>query len=161
TVALTLATLGDPAGTIFTYQINWGDGSAPQTVTGPSGTQVTHAYSTARSSIIAVTATDPNGLTGNASWSIQTLPMTVAIQTHPAQTSQQMLVITNTATGDRSDAISLASAASNSVSLAIDSYNLGTIAPTNGKPFALVMVLSGSGFDDTIDARNLAISSVL
>jgi hypothetical protein len=161
TVALTVGTLGDPAGTIFTYQINWGDGSAPQSVTGPSGTQVTHAYSTARSSMIAVSATDPNGLTGNSSWSIQIVPMTVAIQTDPAQTSQQMLVIANTSTGDRSDAISLASAANNSVSLVVDSYNLGTLAPTNGKPFAMVLVLSGSGYDDTIDARNLAISSVL
>jgi hypothetical protein len=161
TVTLTLVTFGDPAGTIFTYTINWGDGGVPQTVTGPSGTQVAHIYSTARSYTIAVSATDANGLTGNSSWSIQTVPMTVAIQTDPAQTTQQMLVITNTSTGDRSDAISLSSVANNGVALNVDGYNLGTIAPTNTKPFALVMVFAGSGYDDTIDARNLAISSVL
>src|SRR5205823_859079 len=28
----------------FTFQINWGDGSASQTVTGPSGSVVTHTF---------------------------------------------------------------------------------------------------------------------
>jgi hypothetical protein len=158
-LAFTLATLGDPAGTVFTYKIDWnGDGVVDQTVTGPSGTQVTHAFGTAGYSYVTVTATDANGVTGSASSYEFTVPVTVAIQTDPAHTSQQMLVISDSGYGD---SITLASAANNSVSLTVDGYNLGTIAPTNGNPFALVMALSSTTGYETFDARSLAISSVL
>jgi Ca2+-binding RTX toxin-like protein len=59
-----------------------------------------------------------------------------------------------------SDSIVLGSAANNAVSLSFDGYDLGTIAPTNGSPFALVMAFGGSGYD-TLDARKLTVSSVL
>jgi hypothetical protein len=158
-LTFTFGTFGDPTGTVFTYKMNWGDGSPLQTVTGPSGTQVTHAFSTAGYSYQAVTATDPNGLTGTGSYQyVDTLPVTVAIQTDPAHTSQQMLVIKTIGYGNT---VTLASAANNSVSLTVDGYNLGTIAPTNSNPFALVMALSGPTGYWTIDARSLAISSVL
>jgi hypothetical protein len=156
-ISFTLGTGGDPAGTIFTYQIGWYDGSPAQTVTGPSGTTVTHAFSTAGTHSIVVTATDSNGLTGTGTAGVDILPITVAIQTDPAHTSQQMLVINDSY--NYSD-ITLSSAANNGVSLALGPYTLGTIAPTNGNPFALVIAFdTGSG--ETIDARNLAISSVL
>jgi hypothetical protein len=156
-LTFTLGTFGDPAGTVFTYQINWGDGSPPQTVTGPSGTLVTHAFSTAVNQNVTVTATDPGGLTGTGSAAVTTLPITVAIQTDPAHANQQMLVITDSGYGD---VIYLASAASNSVTLAIYGSIVATIAPTNSNPFALVMVLD-TGTNETAAARDLAISSVL
>jgi hypothetical protein len=156
-LTFTLGTFGDPAGTVFTYQINWGDGSPLQTVTGPSGTQVTHAFSTARNWNVTVTATDPGGLTGTGSASVSTLPITVAIQTDPAHTNQQMLVITDSGYGD---VIYLASAAGNSVTLETFGSIVATIAPTNSNPFALVMVLD-TGTNETVDGRDLAISSVL
>jgi hypothetical protein len=159
TLAFTLATLGDPAGTVFTYKIDWnGDGIVDQAVTGPTGTRVTHAFSTGGYSYVTVTATDANGLTGSTSGYEFTAPVTVAIQTDPAHTSQQMLVIQDSGDGDN---ITIASAANNSVSLTVDNYILGTIAPTNGKPFALVMVLSSATGYETIYADHLAISSVL
>jgi hypothetical protein len=158
-LAFTLAPLGDPAGTVFTYKIDWtGDGVVDQTVTGPSGTQVTHAFSTAGNSYVTVTATDANGHTGSASSYEFTVPVTVAVQTDPAHTSQQMLVITDSGYGD---SIVIGSAANNSVSLTIDGYDLGTIAPTNSNPFALVMALSSTTGYETFDARSLAISSVM
>jgi hypothetical protein len=160
-LTFTLGTLGDPAGTVFSYQINWGDGTPSQTVSGPSGTQVTHTYSTARFSTITVAATDPGGLTGSGSWYVDTVPVTVAIQTDPAHTSQQMLVINDTSSNYNGDAIYLSSAANNSVSLTVDGYNLGTIAPTNGKPFALVMAFANAAYGETINASSLAINSVL
>jgi hypothetical protein len=157
-LTFTLGTFGDPAGTVFTYHINWGDGSPMQTVTGASGIQVTHGLSAAGYRGITVAATDPNGLTGTGYGYVSILPVTVAIQTDPAKTSQQMLVITDSGSGDT---IALGSAANNSVSLTVDGYNLGAIAPTNSSPFALVMALgTGVGYP-TLDARNLAISSVL
>jgi hypothetical protein len=161
TLAFTLGTIGDPAGTDFTYQINWGDGSPVRTVTGPSGTQVTHVFSAFGTWDYTLTATDPDGRSATAGGYVVTEPITVAIQTDPAHTSQQMLVINDTSSDGRSDSISLASAANNSVSLAVDNYDLGTIAPTNGKPFALVMAFAGAGWEVTLDATSLAISSVL
>jgi hypothetical protein len=152
----TLTPIGDPAGTVFTDNINWGDGSPTQTVTGPSGTQVTHAYRTAGSADLTITASDQGGRT--ASWSeyVFTAPLTVAIQTDPAHTSQQMLIMTDTGGNDN---IKLGSAANDGVSLDVGVQNLGAIAPTNGNPFALVMVFGG--YADNIDASNLATSSVL
>jgi hypothetical protein len=162
-LSFTLGTFGDPAGTTFTYQINWGDGSPTQTVSGPSGTQVTHAFNTAGSSDLTVTATDPKGLSGTNSEYVRTVPVTVAVQTDPATattTKQQMLVITDSGYGD---SISLSSVAnSNSVALTIDGYNMGTVAPTTNQPFALVMVLGGAttGYVD-FNASSLTVSTVL
>jgi hypothetical protein len=157
-LTFTLGVTGDPAGTVYTYQIGWSDGSPTQTVTGPSGTVVTHAFNTAGSYSIVVTATDPNGLTGTGSSGyVNILPITVSIQTDPAHTSQQMLVINDSSSYS---SITLSSAANNGVTLGLGSYTLGTVAPTNGNPFALVIALD-TGFGETIDARKLAISSVL
>jgi Ca2+-binding RTX toxin-like protein len=58
-----------------------------------------------------------------------------------------------------SDSIVLAGTASN-VSLTFDGTALGNIVPTNGSSFALVEAF-GEGGNDTLDARGLAISSVL
>jgi hypothetical protein len=156
----TLGTIGEPAGTVFTYKIDWnGDGIADQTVTGPSGTTVTHAYSAATYTSVGVTATDPNGLTSSANYqSINILPLSVAIQTDPAHTSQQMLILTATA---YSDNLVLATGANNNgVALTFEGYALGTIVPTQGSQFALVIVL-GQGTYDYLDARALSVSSVL
>jgi hypothetical protein len=159
-LTFTLGAIGDPAGTIFTYKIDWNnDGVVDQTVTGPSGTKVTHAFSTVGYSDFTVTATDPNGLSGTASGYVYTLPVSVAIQADPAHTSQQMLVINGSSS--YSAEITLSSAANNGVALTFDGYDLGTIAPTNGSPFALVLAFAGDTGYGTIDARNLAISSVL
>jgi hypothetical protein len=160
TLTYTLGAIGDPAGTLFTYQINWGDGSGVQTVSGTSGTTVTHAFSTAGYRVPTVTATDASGLSGSGSAQVDTMPVTVAIQTDPAHTSQQMLIITDISS-NLEDYIGLTSAADNGVSLTFGRIGLGTITPTNGNPFALVMGFAGSGIYDTINAMGLSINTVL
>lgn len=45
----------------FTFVINWGDGSPIDTVTGPSGTPVTHVFDIAGANNVSVTATDGHG----------------------------------------------------------------------------------------------------
>src|SRR5262249_30240164 len=45
----------------FTFQINWGDGTAVQMVTGPSGTPATHAYAAPGTYTMSMTATDGDG----------------------------------------------------------------------------------------------------
>jgi hypothetical protein len=158
TLTFTLGTIGEPAGTIFTYKIDWnGDGIVDQTVKGPSGTTVTHTFTA--TSNVQVTATDPNGLTTAPVYQyVYAAPISVAIQTDPAVTSQQMLVITGS---PYSDTIVLGTGANNNgVTLNVNGYALGTIVPTQGTQFALVIVLGQGGYD-TLDARNLSVSSVL
>ena len=50
----------------FTFDIDWGDGSPIQQVTGLSGTQVTHTFSTVGQRTVSVTATDQHNATGGA-----------------------------------------------------------------------------------------------
>jgi hypothetical protein len=160
TLTYTLGTIGEPAGTIFTYKIDWNnDGIVDQTVTGPSGTTVTHAYSAATYTYIGVTAIDPNGLTGSTPYQpINILPLSVAIQTDPAHTSQQMLILTGSV---NSDSLVLATGAnSNGVAVTFNGYALGTIVPTKGSQFSLVVAL-GQGGNDYIDASALSVSTVL
>jgi ELWxxDGT repeat protein len=158
TVTYTLGASGDPAGAVYTFKIQWGDGNTT-TVAGPSGTAVTHAYSTSGLASISVTATDPAGLaSAPVNHQVQVLPVTVTLATDPANTGKQMLVIDGTAS---SDSIVLGTGANNSgVTLAFDGTALGTILPTLGSQFALVIAY-GEGGNDTIDARNLSVSSVL
>jgi glucose/arabinose dehydrogenase len=46
-----------PTATQFSYAINWGDGSAVQTVSGPAGLQVAHTFGSVGARTISVTAT--------------------------------------------------------------------------------------------------------
>src|SRR5262249_35005365 len=50
----------------FTFRIDWGDGSPVQTVTGPSGTPVTHAYAAAGNYTVRVAAADRDGDAGDS-----------------------------------------------------------------------------------------------
>ena len=52
---------GLSADTVYSYSVQWGDGSPTQNFSGLSGTQASHAYTTLGSYSISVTATDPNG----------------------------------------------------------------------------------------------------
>src|SRR5207237_3741363 len=52
------ATSGLPAGTVFTYAVDWnGDGVVDQTVTGVNGTTVNHSYASGGTYNVGVTAT--------------------------------------------------------------------------------------------------------
>src|SRR5206468_9298686 len=56
-LTFTFGANGMPAGTVFTYAIDWNnDGVVDQTVSGPSGTTVNHSYATSARYYIAVTA---------------------------------------------------------------------------------------------------------
>src|SRR5206468_3436029 len=64
TLTYTLQASGEPAGTVFTFAIDWnGDGIVDQSITGPSGTQVTHRYGGPGGYTIHLTTTDPGSFT--------------------------------------------------------------------------------------------------
>jgi Ca2+-binding RTX toxin-like protein len=53
-----------PGGSVFTFRMDWGDGSTTQTVVGPAGTTVAHAYHAPGNFPIGVEVTDPFGNDG-------------------------------------------------------------------------------------------------
>ncbi|MBX9790984.1 MAG: family 16 glycosylhydrolase [Pirellulales bacterium] len=66
--AFTLAVAGwtgDP-NALFTFNVNWGDGSALQTVSARSGTQISHTFGSVGTKTISVTATPPGGVASAA-----------------------------------------------------------------------------------------------
>jgi hypothetical protein len=70
----------------FTFAINWGDGST-QTVTGPSGTAVSHTYSASGAYTVKVTAKDKDGGTSAAASQTDTITA-VALGTDPTDPSK-------------------------------------------------------------------------
>jgi hypothetical protein len=171
-VTFTLGARGEPAGTILTYYIDWdSDGYVDQTVTGPSGTTVTHTYTSASygsslSTQASVYVWDPNvGFSDTAYRYVSILDVSVTVEANPADSTRQILVVDATSfisplIQPGSLSIALSPGADNGVTVSLDGTSVGNYVPTNGSPFALVTVLGGSE-DDTIDARALAISTVL
>jgi ELWxxDGT repeat protein len=157
-LTFTLGASGYPEGTVLTFKIDWnGDGIVDQTVSGPSGTTVAHSYSTSATYTISLTATAPDGsFSTPAHQSVNILPVSVTAQADPADTSKEVLVINGTAS---TDSIVLAGDSS-SVSLTVNGTSLGNVVPAGSGPVALVVVY-GNGGNDTLDARGLAVSSVL
>jgi hypothetical protein len=161
TLTFTLGANGMPAATVFTYAIDWNDdGVVDQTVSGPSGTTVQHTYS-GSGGYFGVTATVNIGAENFTSYAVyhyvDVLDVTATVETDPANASRQMLVIDGSIDSDN---IVLGAGPNNGVTLSFDGTALGTIVPTNGSPFALVVVL-GEGGNDTLDGRALTVSSVL
>jgi uncharacterized delta-60 repeat protein len=56
----------------FTFTIDWGDGTS-QTIVGPSGTQVNHAYAASGTYTVSATAIDKDGETGTAATQTETI----------------------------------------------------------------------------------------
>jgi Ca2+-binding RTX toxin-like protein len=62
-VSFTLAAteIGAGANTVFTFQINWGDGGHVQTVSGTSGTVVSHLFTATGKFTVKLSVLDPSG----------------------------------------------------------------------------------------------------
>jgi hypothetical protein len=118
---------GFPAGSAFSFSIQWGDGSALQTITGPTGTAISHVFVGSGTYSVSLKATDSNG---NSSNSVSTsLALTaVAMQTDPYNSNQTALVVGGT-TG--ADTITFSPANSQGgVKVTINGVGQGTFYPT-------------------------------
>src|SRR5262249_9689614 len=105
----------------FTFAINWGDGST-QTVSGPSGTTVRHAYTASGTYTVKVTAKDKDGDTSAAASQTDTITA-VALETDPIDPSKTALFVGGT-TG--ADSIYIKPADANgTVNVKIGNTNLG------------------------------------
>lgn len=85
----------------FTFNVDWnGDGTVDQTVTGPSGTVVTHVYTTEGTNTVKVTATDKDGGVSNVA--SQTVEVKVAtLMDDPLNPGYQLLAIGGTTGNDK------------------------------------------------------------
>jgi hypothetical protein len=84
----------------FSFQIDWdGNGTWDQTVSGPSGTEVTHVYTANGTNVVRVTATDKDGgVSGAATHAIAISPS--GLQDDPCQPGAQALVVGGTEGND-------------------------------------------------------------
>jgi Ca2+-binding RTX toxin-like protein len=157
------ANSGLPASTVFTYTIDWnGDGLVDQTVTGPSGTTVSHTYASGGTYTVGVTATVHLGADDYTSpvtyQSVHIFAGTVTIQADPGDPARSALVVEGTAGADY---LILSPGAGNSVVLMDGGYAVGTFSAPGGAAFAHLLVY-GYGGNDTIGlSGGLAVPALL
>jgi len=133
------------AGAVYTYQINWGDGSAVQHISGAGSVPVSHAYTTIGTYTVHVTVTDQ---TGNVSPQPATQPIevsTAALETDPADNTKTALFVGGTQ-GKNTIVILPMDANGDQVSVSVN----GVVLP--GGPYAPTghIVVYGNGSSDII-----------
>ncbi len=151
TLTFTLGASGMPAGAVFTYAIDWnGDGSVDQTISGPSGATVDHAYAASGAYNAGVTATVRIGAedyTGNAAYKYVTVfAVSVTIRTDPGNAALKALVVEGTA---NAETLALSPGTGNGIALSIGGTSVGTIAAPGGVAFGHLLVY-GYGGNDTL-----------
>jgi Ca2+-binding RTX toxin-like protein len=142
---------GLPAGTTYSYSVQWGDGSPVQSFSGSSGTQASHAYTSPGAYTITVTATDPKG---NISVPVSTSVTltTVAMEIDPYNSSLTALYVGGTL---GNDTIAITPVAGGGVKVGMNFVNYGSFFPTGH-----VVVYSQSG-NDIIKTAAQTINGVL
>jgi hypothetical protein len=134
----------------FTFAITWGDG-ATQTVTGLTGTTVSHVYTASGAYTEKVTAKDKDGGTSAAATKVDTITA-VALETDPTDPTKTALFVGGTTAADK---INLTPAdASGTINVKIGNTNLGNFKPTGR------LVVYGQAGDDTIKLQTASISGV-
>jgi len=135
---LTASEPGLPANTVYAFSVQWSDGSPVQTLSGLSGTQVSHAFTTPGTYTVSLTATDPsNNASVPATMSVAIT--TVLMETDPFNSSQTALAVGGT-TGN--DTIAITPVANGGVMVGMNFVNYGSYFPTGH-----VLVYGQSGND--------------
>jgi hypothetical protein len=151
TYILTASESGLPADTVYSYSINWGDGSPVQTLSGPSGTQVVHAFPTPGTSTISLTATDPNSHASAPVTASVTLTTTL-METDPYDATLTALYVGGT-TGN--DTIAITPVSGGGVKVGMNFVNYGNFFPTGH------VVVYGQSGNDIIKTAAQSIGGVL
>ena len=124
----------------FTFAVTWGDGTS-QTVTGPSGTAVSHVYTASSTYNVQVTATDKDGSTSTSATTTDTITA-VALEADSSDPSKTALFVGGTTAADT---ITIKpSDAAGTVDVKIGPTDLGNFKPTGH------IVVYGQAGDDTI-----------
>jgi hypothetical protein len=144
TLTTTDPSSADQAGN-FTFGIDWnGDGTVDQTVVGPSGTVVTHAFTTVGTSIVRVTATDKDSTTS----SVVTKSVTVA----PFTFIDGILTVGGTSS---KDSIKIKDLGNGSVQVSLNGTSLGKFTPQ------VIRIHGGDGDDKILADSTLRVPVVL
>jgi parallel beta-helix repeat protein len=151
TFILSASEAGLLAGTVYSYSVQWGDGSATQIFTGPSGTQATHTFAAIGSYTITVTATDPNG-SASAPVSMPISTTTVLMEADPYKSNMTALYVGGT-TGN--DTIAITPVSGGGVQVGMNMVNYGSFFPTGH------VVVYGQAGDDIIKTAPMSINGVL
>jgi uncharacterized delta-60 repeat protein len=115
----------------FTFQVNWDDGTAAQTITGFSGTAATHAYAAPGTYSISMTATDGDGESS--------APATLSVTIRP--TEQQGSVLAVGGTGGDDSFVLTPGTTSGTIGVSLNGSSLGTFNTSQ------VEVFGGAGND--------------
>src|SRR5262249_31949441 len=142
---------GLPAAAVYSYAMQWGDGSPAQTYSGLPGLSANHVYTTPGAYSMSVIATDPNGHR-SVPVSTSVLISTVAMETDPYDSSRTALYAGVTQ-GNDTIAITPATTAGG-VKIGMNFVNFGTFFPTGH-----VVVYSQAG-NDIIKTAPQTISGV-
>ena len=152
TYTLTANDTPDELAAGFTFTINWGDGSAVQTVSGASGVQVTHTFNSAGSLNVSVTAADQNGITS--------APATLGVQVDAVQLSPDAqnpaLIDLDWGGTSGNDQVQFTQVTSTTIRVTETMLNGATV--NNVQDFSGItgrVVASGDAGDDQLDARGL------
>jgi hypothetical protein len=158
-VTFTLTATGGPAGSVYTFGLDWNrDGVVDQTVSGVSGTTVTHSFGSIGFATVFLTAS-LNGVTSDvAAATVNVLPVGVQIATDPADPTRQALFVTGTAGNDN---ILLNAEAGTGVSVWYNGTFLGTLTPSGSLPFAHLIVNGGDGADVIRLTGGLAVPAIV
>ena len=127
----------------FTYNINWGDGSSVQTLTGLTGITVNHVFTTSGNYNVTMTATDMYGLAS----STYNYPVTVSNYAFRSQIGNPSIkdIIYGSVTGD--DYIGLVNQGGGTIG--IWNPNIGSLVSTSGGFNGQVKIYAQNG-NDTI-----------
>ncbi len=142
---LNVAQAGIPAGTAFTFQIDWnGNGSVVQTVSGTGGLTVSHVYSAAGSDKLKLTILDAAGeVVGQAAQPITIKPVALEMNPDPSHSGDTALAIGAPATGGTI----LISPSTGAVPVAVTINGKAQSIPTPSSPIGLLLVYGQGGKD--------------
>ncbi|MFO0852207.1 MAG: hypothetical protein U0871_27135 [Gemmataceae bacterium] len=137
----------------YTFCVDWdGNGTVDQTVTGPSGTTLPHAYIDTGSYTVRVTAADGDGFTSPVASAAVAIQVAL-LEPDPICPGQQSLFVGGT-TGD--DHIVISPAAGGAVQVQANGMSVGAFAPTGR-----VVVYAQAGDDDVQVAGGITLPAWL
>jgi Ca2+-binding RTX toxin-like protein len=134
----------------FTFNIDWnGDGTTDQTVSGPSGTVVTHSFSTEGTFNVTVTATDKDGgVSDPATLAVEI--KAAAVMDDPLNPGHKLLAIGGTDGNDRIHTVQLGRTFQ--LKVFINGKLVGTFEPVER-----IAVYAGAGNDNVTLANNIIV----
>src|SRR5262249_21934101 len=144
---------GASASTVFTYQLDWnGDGIIDQTVSGVSGTTVTHSFAFARYPAVGLAASIDRLASAPVSATLNIVPVHMTMEPdswlNPVTTdpTRQALFL-DASGGYGNQTIILSPGAGNGVTISYNGIPLGNVTPSGSSPFAHLVVYGNGGAD--------------